>query len=158
MGKARRSTHGSCRGRNRVAGCTMAGLHGRAPGDNRAATSRCPSAADMVDQLMDVLRYFGTLVADVAQQVIEVPEISPQDGNWQRASLRALADVPTILCFLKQTVDTPVPGRGEHLLEGLQRFLPEFFCVCCSRSSFPAKFPPRSEFFCVWWSRSSCLA
>ena len=31
MGEARRSTHGSCRGRNRVVGCTMAGLHGRAP-------------------------------------------------------------------------------------------------------------------------------
>ena len=26
-----RSTHGSCRGRNQVAGCTMAGLRGRAP-------------------------------------------------------------------------------------------------------------------------------
>ena len=37
----------------------------------------------MVDQLMDVLGYFGTLVPDVAEQVIEVPEISPQDGlNW----------------------------------------------------------------------------
>ena len=28
MGKARGSTHDSCRGRNRVAGCTITGLHG----------------------------------------------------------------------------------------------------------------------------------
>ena len=41
-----------------------------------------------VDHLIDVVGYFGTLVPDVAEQVIDVPEISPQDGNLQRASLR----------------------------------------------------------------------
>ena len=55
----------------------------------------------MADQMMDVFLYFGTLVPDVAEQVIDVPKIAPQDGNLQRASLRApqlveqLMEVPT---------------------------------------------------------------
>ena len=60
---------------------------------------------------MDVLQFFRTPV--VAEQVIEVPKILLDNQNTQRSMLcepqlaGQLVGVPTILYFLKQTVDTP---------------------------------------------------
>ena len=72
------------------------------------------------------------LVPDVAEQVIDVPKIAPQDGNVQRASLRApqlveqLVEVPTVPLFVEHNVDIPVPGGcGSFGCGGLQGFLPE---------------------------------
>ena len=69
---------------------------------------------------MDVLRFFDTL-CPVAEQVIDVPKIIYEDIP-SRTPLREpqlaeqLVEVPTILCFLEQTVDIPVPrGRGRRL-------------------------------------------
>ena len=65
------------------------------------------------------------MVPDV-EQVIEVPKII-LDQVSQRSSLHdpqraeQLVEVPTILYFLKHTVDIPVP-RGGGRLADLQRF------------------------------------
>ena len=78
-------------------------------------------------QLADVLMLFDTMVPDV-EQVIEVPKII-LDQVSQRSSLRdpqlaeQLVEVPTILYFLKQTVDTPVPHDGGRHAD-LQGILP----------------------------------
>ena len=70
-------------------------------------------------------------VQDVAKQVIEVPEISLQNGNLQRASLQApqlveqLVEVPTVPFSVEQIIDNPVPGRGASGHGGLQDCLPE---------------------------------
>ena len=70
----------------------------------------------MVEQLQDVLQFFAD-----AEQVIDVPKISFEDIPT-RTLVRdpqlaeQLVEVPTFLCFLKQTVDIPVPrGRGRRL-------------------------------------------
>ena len=80
----------------------------------------------MVEQLVDVFRSFDTLLP-VAEQAIDVPRIIFEDIP-SRTPLREpqlteqLVEVPTILHFLKETVDIPVPrGRGRRL----QGFLPE---------------------------------
>ena len=74
----------------------------------------------MVEQLVDVLRFFDALLPG-AEQVIDVPKIIYEDIP-SRTPLREpqlaeqLVEVPTILCFLEQTVDIPVPrGRGRRL-------------------------------------------
>ena len=65
------------------------------------------------------------MVPDV-EQVIEVPKISLVQVS-QRSSLQdpqraeQLVEVPTILYFLKQNVDIPVPGGGGRLAD-LQGF------------------------------------
>ena len=86
-----------------------------------------------LEQLPDVLQFFGTLLTD-SEQVIEVPKILPEDVPM-RAVLRdpqlaeLLVEVPTIVSYswlqlrMEQTVDIPVPGRGGRIA-GLQGFLP----------------------------------
>ena len=81
----------------------------------------------MVEQLLDILLFFDTLFSVVAEQVIEVPKITiqhipPRTSAREPQLAEQLVEVPTILYFLKQTVDISVPrGRGSRL----QRFLPE---------------------------------
>ena len=86
-----------------------------------------------LEQLPDVLQFFGTLMTD-SEQVIEVPKIFPEDVPM-RAVLRdpqlaeQLVEVPTIVSYswlqlrTEQTVDIPVPGRGGRS-SGVQGFLP----------------------------------
>ena len=86
-----------------------------------------------VEQLPDVLQFFGTLKTD-PEQVIEVPKIIPENVPM-RAVLRdlqlaeQLVEVPTIVSHswlqlrMEQNVDIPVPGRGGRI-SGLQGFLP----------------------------------
>ena len=86
-----------------------------------------------VEQLPDVLQFFGTLMTD-PEQVIEVSKILPEDVPM-RAVLRdpqlaeQLVEVSTIVSYswlqlrMEQTVDIPVLGRGERS-SGLQGFLP----------------------------------
>ena len=86
-----------------------------------------------VEQLPDVLQFFGTLTTD-PEQVIEVPKIFPHDVLF-RAVLRdpqlaeQLVEVPTIVSYswlqlrMEQTVDIQVPGRGGRS-SGLQGFPP----------------------------------
>ena len=73
-----------------------------------------------VEQLPDILRFFDTLMPD-PEQVIDVPKIFLEDIPM-RTLVREpqlaeqLVEVPTILYFLKQIVDIPVPrGRGCRL-------------------------------------------
>ena len=78
------------------------------------------------EQLVDVLRFFDTLLP-VAEQVIDVRKIFVEDVSMRTPDrepqlAEQLVEVSTILCFLKQTVDIPVPrGPGRRL----QGFLPE---------------------------------
>ena len=70
----------------------------------------------MGEQVVDVLRFFDTL-CPVAEQVIDVPKISLEDIPTRTPVrdpqlVEQLVEVPTILNFLKQKVDIPVPGRG----------------------------------------------
>ena len=85
-----------------------------------------------LEQLPDVLQFFGTLLAD-SEQVIEVPKILPEDVLMRAASrdpqlAEQLVEVPTIVSYswlqlrMEQTVDIPVPGRGGRS-SGLQGFL-----------------------------------
>ena len=79
----------------------------------------------MGEQLVDVLRFFDTL-CPVAEQVIDVPKISLEDIPARRLCrepqlVEQLVEVPTVLHFLKQKVDIPVPGGGRHA--DLQGFL-----------------------------------
>ena len=59
----------------------------------------------MVEQTVDVLDFFDTFLPVVVEQVIEVPKVALQDGNLQRAVLRApqlveqLVEVPTVPFF-----------------------------------------------------------
>ena len=89
----------------------------------------------MEEQLVEVLRFFLTRcpvgaeqVLDCeAEQVIDVPKIIIEDipsrhSCREQQMAEQLAEVPTILYFLKQTVDTPVPRRGG--VEGRLGFLP----------------------------------
>ena len=87
----------------------------------------------MVEQLPDVMRFFDFLLPD-PDQVIEVPKILLDDVPMRTVVrdtqlAEQLADVPTILYFLKQRipeqiVDTPVPYGGRGVSGGLQGFLP----------------------------------
>ena len=87
-----------------------------------------------VEQLPDVLQFFGTLTSD-PEQVIEVPKIFTEDVPM-RAVLRAtqlaeqLVEVPTIISYsslfqqtMEQIVDIPVRGCGGRNVD-LQGFLP----------------------------------
>ena len=86
-----------------------------------------------VEQLPDVLQFFGTLTTD-PEQVIDVPKILPEDVPM-RAVLRdpqlaeQLVEVPTIVSYswlqlrMEQNVDIPVPGRGGRR-SGLHGFPP----------------------------------
>ena len=80
----------------------------------------------MGEQLVDVLRFFDTLMPD-PEQVIDVPKISLEDIPARRLCrepqlVEQLVEVPTILYFLKQKVDIPVPGGGGRHAD-LQGFL-----------------------------------
>ena len=79
----------------------------------------------MVEQLVDVLQFLNAL-SPVAEQVIDVPKIiieliPPRTSVREPQWAEQLVEVPTVLCFLKQIVDIPVPGRGGRLA-GLQVF------------------------------------
>ena len=74
----------------------------------------------MEEQLVDVLSPFDL---QVPEQGIEVPKIITEDIPSRRSCrepqmAEQLAEVPTILCFLKQTVDIPAPRSGVRHLEG----------------------------------------
>ena len=78
----------------------------------------------MEEQLVDVLSPYDL---QVPEQGIEVPKIINEDILSRRSCrepqlAEQLAEVPTILYFFKQNVDTPVPRRGG--VEGQQGFLP----------------------------------
>ena len=85
----------------------------------------------MVEQLVDVLRFFDTL-CPVPEQVIEVPKIvcPPRARTVLCAPQKAEqpVEVPTIVSYsslqrtMEQHVDIPVPGR-EGRISGLQGFL-----------------------------------
>ena len=85
---------------------------------------------------MDVLKFFNTFRPVVAEQVIEVPKIVPEDSIPQRTALRELqlveqsVEVPTEPAFVEQTVDTPVPGGGGGPLH-LRGFFPEQSSTAC---------------------------
>ena len=108
-----------------------------------------------VEQLPDVLRFFDRLMS-VPEQVIEVPQILPEDVSL-RAVLRdpqlaeLLVEVPTIVSYswlqlrLEQNDDIPVPGRGGRS-SGLQGFLPDRVQQRC--------FPLKNAFLSGLWSRS----
>ena len=78
----------------------------------------------VVEQLVDVLFPFDL---QFPEQCIEVPKVIIEDIPSRRLCrepqlAEQLAEVPTILHFLKETVDIPVPRRGGRRLQGL---LPE---------------------------------
>ena len=87
-----------------------------------------------VEQLPNIVQFFSTLVPVVAELVIEVPKILPHDVPPRRFCrdtqlAEQLAEVPTILYFLKQRipkqiVDNPVLHGGRGVSGGLQGFLP----------------------------------
>ena len=114
---------------------------------------------------MEVLRFFLTRWLVGAEQVLDceaervpdVPKIITEDIP-SRHSCREphmaeeLAEVPTILYFLKQTVDTPVLRRGG--VEGQQGFSPrtEFRPLCGSWSLWRSlRFSPRPGVFSAHW-------
>ena len=90
-------------------------------------------APQMVDQLPDILLFFAAL-SPVPEQVIEVPQILPDDVPM-RTTVREtqlvekLVEAPTIIPFsslqrtLEQNVDIPVPHRAGRIA-GLQGFSP----------------------------------
>ena len=86
----------------------------------------------MVEQVPDDVLWFFDRLTTVAEQVIEVPQILPEEVPF-RAVLRdtqpaeQLVEVPTIVSYsslqriMEQNVDIPVPGRGGRS-SGLQGF------------------------------------
>ena len=90
-------------------------------------------APQMVEQLLDVLRFFRALSPD-PEQVIEVPTILPEDVSLRTAVrepqlVEQLVEVPTIVSWsflqqiMEQNVDIPVFDCGGRIT-GLQGFLP----------------------------------
>ena len=89
--------------------------------------------AQMVERLPNLVQFFDILRPD-PEPVIEVPKILPHDVPPRRLCrdtqlAEQLAEVPTILYFLKQRipkqiVDNPVPHGGRGVSGGLQGFLP----------------------------------
>ena len=89
--------------------------------------------AQMVEQLSNLVQFFNILRPD-PEPVIEVPKILPHDVPPRRLCrdsqlAEQLAEVPTILYFLKQRipkqiVDNPIPHGGRGVSGGLQGFLP----------------------------------
>ena len=89
--------------------------------------------AQMVEQLPNLVQFFDILRPD-PEPVIAVPKILPHDVPPRRLCrdtqlAEQLAEVPTILYFLKQRipnqiVDNPVPHGGRGVSGGLQGFLP----------------------------------
>ena len=87
-----------------------------------------------VEQLPNVVQFFATKLPVVAEPVIAVPKILPHDVPPRRLCRdtqlsEQLAEVPTVLSFLKQRipeqiVDNPVPHGGRGASGGLQGFLP----------------------------------
>ena len=81
----------------------------------------------MAEHLVDVLRFFDTQMPS-AEQAVDVPKIIVEDIPTRIFREPQLAEqsveVPTILYFLKQKVDIPVPGGGGRLAD-LQGFHPE---------------------------------
>ena len=80
----------------------------------------------MVEQPVEVVSFFRNSLPLVAEQVIEVPKLPLLDGYLQRVvppeplMAEQLVDVPTVHCFVEQTVDIPgAPGHGSP-----QGFLP----------------------------------
>ena len=80
----------------------------------------------MVEQLVDVLRFFNTL-CPVAEQVIDVPKISLEDIPARRLCrephlVEQLVEAPTVVSYssllqrtVEQTVDNPASrGRGRR--------------------------------------------
>ena len=107
-----------------------------------------------VEQLPNVVQFFSTQLPVVAEPVIAVPNILPHDVPPRRLCrdtqlAEQLAEVPTILYFLKQRipkqiVDNPVPNGGEQTVDfpapcssvrRLQGFLPEQSSTVTSSSS-----------------------
>ena len=88
----------------------------------------------MVEQLVDVLRFFNTL-CPVAEQVIDVPKISLEDIPARRLCrepqlVEQLVEVPTVVSYssllqrtVEQTVDNPA-SRGRGRRGGLHVFFP----------------------------------
>ena len=86
-----------------------------------------------VEQLPNLVKFFAAL-SPVPEQVVAVPKILPHDVPPRRFCrdtqlAEQLAEVPTILYFLKQRipkqiVDTPVPFGVGGVSGGLQGFLP----------------------------------
>ena len=132
-------------------------LHGYAPEDappqgrtlrhfvgHLPAPSLDVPVLQMVDQLVDVLRFFNTL-CPVAEQVIDVPKISLEDIPARRLCrepqlVEQLVEVPTTVSYsslqrtVEQLVDIPVPRRGGRST-GLQGFLPGLSSTASSSSS-----------------------
>ena len=84
----------------------------------------------MVEPVVDVLRFFDVILI-VAEQVIDVPKIIIEDipsriSVGEPQLVEQLVEVPTILYFLKQTFEIPVPRGGGRRLQG---FLPENCCT-----------------------------
>ena len=78
----------------------------------------------MVEQLVDVLSLYDL---QVPEQVIDVPKIILENIPSRRLCREPqlaehLVEVPTVLYFLKQKVDNPVPRRGGA--GSLQGFIP----------------------------------
>ena len=83
----------------------------------------------MVEQLPNVHQFFASCLPVVAEQVIDVPKIILENFPSRRLCrepqlAEQLVEVPTILYFLKQKVDTPVPHGGRGSSGGLQGCLP----------------------------------
>ena len=88
------------------------------------------------NSLVDILRFFDTL-CPVAEQVIDVPKIILEDIPTRTPVrdpqlVEQLVEVPSLLFFLKQNVDIPVPGGGgrhgdlQGFLRGQSSTAPQF--------------------------------
>ena len=122
-GGSRPDRHGGVRPQERVQRHTVEQIVDAVPG---LPTHEAPVPV-MVEQLVDVLQFFDALLL-VAVQVIDVPKIILEDIPTQTPLcdpqlVEQLVEVPTILYFLKQKVDIPVPFGGARLA-GVQGFLP----------------------------------
>ena len=85
-----------------------------------------------------LLRFFDTL-CPVAEQVIDVPKIILEDIPARRLCrepqlVDKLVEVPTIVYFLKQKVDIPVPG-----VEGDTQIIKVFSMVSSRSLVFPVE-------------------
>ena len=159
MALAESTHHSAPRGQKmaRAGGGARDELHGYAPEDappqgrslrhfvgHLPAPSLDVPVLQMVDQLVDVFRFFDTL-CPVAEQVIDVPKIFLDDIPARRLCrepqlVEQLVEVPTVISYsslrrtMVQHVDIPVPRRGGRST-GLQGFLPGQSSTASSSSS-----------------------
>ena len=95
-------------------------------------------ALQMVEQPAEVVKFFSKSFLVIAEQVIEVPLLALLDGFLQRVvplepqMAEQLVEVPTVQCFVEQTVNLGVLG-GFLDDGGLQGLLPEteFLAIFC---------------------------